>query len=346
MDPSAGTGDDQRPLLMQLGLRRGLAEGIEIAVLGFLPGALSGFQITALIFFLNPHLEFSATPVIRGCFVYGSILGGVSLALHLPLTWARLVRARRALPWGLTVALGLAAASDWAHASLYAYYLPPGINLRLLKAAVLLSVAALIGFYTALAHRPQGRPYGWRSRLLYAFLTFGSIYVVLERRDAFSETLSPIEPRPTTVDKRQRPLLLVVGLEGATLDAILPLVERGRLPFFAKMLKDGAHGRLTPLNPPLRATLWTTLGTGKYPYQHGIVSREVFNAGFLTPGATFSLLPVGVDFTDWGTFGPSRPLMPPTNARSTSGTCCFAWGCQQPSSAGLSPSQRLYRQLF
>lgn len=308
VDPPAGNAGDQRVPLARLGLPQHLISTLEIATAGFLPGALAGFQVTALLFFLNPHLELSTAPVLRGCLVYGLLLGGLSLALHLPFTWGRPRRARRALPWGLTLALALAAASDWAHASLYAYYLPPGINQRLLKAAVWLSVAALIGFYTALAHRPQGRPYGWRSRFLYAFLTLASAYVVIERRDAFSADLSSDEPRPTTVDSRQRPLLLVVGLEGATLDAILPLVERGRLPFFAKMLNEGAHGRLSSLNPPLRATLWTTLATGKYPYQHGIVSREIYNAGFLAPGATYSLLPVGVDFTDWGTFGRSRPF--------------------------------------
>lgn len=260
------------------------------------------------------------------------------------------------MPWGLTLALALAAASDWAHASLYAYYLPPGINQRLLKAAIWLSIAAVIGFYTALAHRPQGRPYGWRSRLLFLFLTLASIYVVLERREAFSAKPSPAEPRTTTVDKRQRPLLLVVGIEGATLDAILPLVERGRLPFFAKMLDEGAHGRLTALDPPLRATLWTTLGTGKYPYQHGIVSREIYSADFLASGATFSLLPAGVDFTTWGTFGRSRPFNG-TDKRALdiwhvlyrlgAPTAVIGWPLTEPASASASflISERFFDSL-
>jgi len=284
---------------------------VEIVAAALLPGLLAGMQITGLLFFLNPHLEFSAEGVLRGFLLYGGLLGALSLLLHLPFTWGRPERARRALPWSLTVVLAASALGDWVHASLYAYYLPPGMNRRLLKAAVLLSVGAVVGFYTTLAHRPHGRPYGLRSRLLYAFLIFGSIYVVLERREAFEATPPADEPRPTTVVGRSRPQILVVGLEGATLDAILPLAQSGRLPFFARMLEEGAHGRLSTLEPPLRETIWTTLGTGKYPYQHGIVGHESYTMPPLGPEAILTLLPKmpkGLEFKRWGTFGESRRL--------------------------------------
>ena len=52
----------------------------------------------------------------------------------------------------LTVALAGSALLDWTHASYYAYYLPPGINERLIKTALWLSLGALISFYTALLH--------------------------------------------------------------------------------------------------------------------------------------------------------------------------------------------------
>jgi hypothetical protein len=97
--------------------------------------------------------------------------------------------------------------------------------------------------------------------------------------------------------------LIVIALEGATLDAVLPLAEEGRLPFLATLMRDGASGRLEGFKPYRRAALWTSLATGKHPYRHGIVGQEIFPASFLGPGAQLRLTPTGVGFRAWGTFG-------------------------------------------
>ena len=130
-----------------------------LAVLGggFAPGALAGAQLAGLIFFLNPRLPFAFGPVLRGCLVYGALVGLASLALHLPFTWGRPRRARRALPWSLTAALAASALLDWTQRYYYAYYLPPGINDRLIKTALWLSLGTLIAFYTALLHTLHSR---------------------------------------------------------------------------------------------------------------------------------------------------------------------------------------------
>lgn len=109
---------------------------LDVVAGGFLPGALAGIHLAGLIFFLNPGLPFAPGPVLSGVLVYGSLLGAASLLLHLPWTGGRPGRARRALPWGITVALAVAALLDGTHASYYAYFLPPGINDRLIKTAL------------------------------------------------------------------------------------------------------------------------------------------------------------------------------------------------------------------
>ncbi len=269
---------------------------------GLIPGVLVGTHLAGLIFFLNPRLPFSPLPVLRGVFVYSALLGLASLALHLPFTGRRPWRARRVLPWGLTVALAAAAALDWTHASHYAYYLPPGINERLIKTALWLSLAALISFYTALLHSLQRRRYGLRSRTCYVLLAVLSVYAMVERREAFQPQPGPA-PRPAAVEAGQRPRLLVIGLDTATLDAILPLASQGRLPFLGNVLREGAYGRLESISPPRPEALWTTLATGKYPYKHAVIGGNVYPVDFIAPGAGLRLRPTGVNFRLWGTLG-------------------------------------------
>lgn len=233
-----------------------------VGVAGIAPGALAGAHLAGLIFFLNPGLPFRPVPVLRGALIYGGILGLAGLLLLLPFTWGRPRRALRWLPGSLTISLALSAVLDGTHASHYAWYLPAGINDRLIRTALWLALAALIFFYTVLLHALHRRPYGLRSRAGLTALALLSVYAMLERREAFQPRTETVS-RPTLAEDRQRPRLLMVGLDSATLDAVLPLAGQGRLPFFDSLLRRGAYGRLETLSPPHRDALWMTLATGK-----------------------------------------------------------------------------------
>ncbi len=269
--------------------------------LAALPGIAASGLLVGLIFFLNPALPFTPATVARGLALYGLLLGGAS-ALLLGLAF-RLepCRVARALPWLLTAVLAAGALTAWVHASRYSYFLPPGIGTRLIKAAVLVSLAALAAFYTALLHALHGRPYGWRSRWGLALFALVAVYFMLERREAFAPRPAAA-PLPATIDPFERPRLYVLGLEGATLDAILPLAEQGQLPFFATLLAEGAHGRLASVPPIVTAASWTTLATGKLPFRHGVVGRGRTPTP-IAPGGELALLPRGLAFERWGTLG-------------------------------------------
>jgi hypothetical protein len=122
---------------------------------------------------------------------------------------------------------------------------------------------------------------------------------MVERREAFRPRPTPT-PRPMAVEPGQRPQLWVVGLETATLDAILPLAGQGRLPFLAGVLEQGAYGRLESFSPPWREAVWTTLATGKYPFKHGIKGQRSYPADWLSPGSELILPPIGISFRKWG----------------------------------------------
>ncbi len=275
---------------------------IDTVAAGLAPGFLLGVHLAGLIFFLNPHLPFSVGPVLRASLVYGGMLGLAGLAVHLPFTWGRPRRAKRSLPWTLTLALAAAAWLAASHASVYAFYLPSGINDRLVRAAAWLALAALITFYTALLHSLHRRRYGWRSRYGLGLLAALSVYATIERREAFRPRPAPVH-RPAVVESGARPRLLVVGLDSATMDAILPLASKGRLPFLSTMQEQGAYGRLESLQPTWREALWITLATGKNPHKHGVSGGKVYDATWLGapgPGRELRLLPVGIRFRHWG----------------------------------------------
>jgi hypothetical protein len=282
---------------------------------GFAPGALLGVHIAGLLFFLNPGLPFTPGPVARGILVYAALLGTASLVLHLPWTLGRWRRARRWLPWALTLALDAAAALDGTHASHFAYFLPSGINDRLIRTALWLSLGALIAFYTALLHTLSRRRYGWRSRYGFVLITALSVYAMVERRESFRPRPRPA-PRPAAVETGLRPQLLVVGLDTATLDAVLPLAGQGRLPFLGAMLQGGAYGRLESISPPRRDALWISLATGKYPSKHGVTGGRIYPSDWIAPGSELRLLPEGISFPQWGTLGraPRTPRVYPREA--------------------------------
>lgn len=64
---------------------------------------------------------------------------------------------------------------------------------------------------------------------------------------------------------------IVLGLDGATFDVLLPRVERGEMPNLAALLKEGVWGGLQSTIPPFSAQAWVSLATGKNQAKHGVV---------------------------------------------------------------------------
>ncbi len=83
--------------------------------------------------------------------------------------------------------------------------------------------------------------------------------------------------------------VLVVGLDGGTLDLIEPLIAEGKLPNLAKMMARGVHGKLYSTIPPLSPTAWTSFSTGKNPGKHGIYDFSKRKIGSYDYSPTTSL---------------------------------------------------------
>jgi len=70
---------------------------------------------------------------------------------------------------------------------------------------------------------------------------------------------------------------ILLGIDGATLDLLLPWAEQGKLPNLSRVLAEGAHGTLSSTLPPYSAQAWVSMMTGKGPGKHGVL--DFFEAG-------------------------------------------------------------------
>jgi predicted AlkP superfamily phosphohydrolase/phosphomutase len=78
--------------------------------------------------------------------------------------------------------------------------------------------------------------------------------------------------------------LLILGIDGATFDLVLPWVKEGHLPNLARLMEEGVHSTLDSTLPPVTSPAWPTFMTGCNPGKHGVFD-------FIQPsGADFSLV--------------------------------------------------------
>ena len=68
-----------------------------------------------------------------------------------------------------------------------------------------------------------------------------------------------------------RKTLILAGWDGADWLIARPLMDKGRMPQLAQIVRNGCSGPVESLPPFLSPMLWTTISTGKHPAEHGIV---------------------------------------------------------------------------
>jgi predicted AlkP superfamily phosphohydrolase/phosphomutase len=81
----------------------------------------------------------------------------------------------------------------------------------------------------------------------------------------------------------RQPKVLVVGLDAATFDLILPWVEAGVLPTLRRLISEGVHARLRSTLPALTPPGWTSAATGRNPGKHNVFNFYRGRAGGLQP---------------------------------------------------------------
>jgi len=71
--------------------------------------------------------------------------------------------------------------------------------------------------------------------------------------------------------------VLVVGIDGGTMDLVLPWAKEGKLPHIGRLIREGVAGELKSIIPPLTGPAWASFMTGVNPGKHGVFD-------FMKPG--------------------------------------------------------------
>jgi predicted AlkP superfamily phosphohydrolase/phosphomutase len=67
----------------------------------------------------------------------------------------------------------------------------------------------------------------------------------------------------------------LIGVDGATWRVLEPMLERGELPHFARLIAEGVRGPLRSQKPLESPPVWTTIATGVSRERHGVVSMQI-----------------------------------------------------------------------
>jgi Type I phosphodiesterase / nucleotide pyrophosphatase len=263
-------------------------------------GALLSAYLTALVLHLNPAFPLrpsAVLPLALALFLaYGVNLAVVFYALVvlrqllatevLSPGWLSV----RLLSWICTMAAGVAAVIMWLNVSAFGLELDPPTVSHLTAAAIMVSGSAVVFLLIALAH--LGRRGGGTSAVLLVMMMVLSIAAPLGARGRGVE--SPISARPTVpVSALQvtasTSRVIVLTLDGASLDVISPAVAEGRLPNFGRILDRGAVLHLATLRPTQPEPVWSAVATGRAPAQNGIRAAALYQVRGGDP--QLSLLP-------------------------------------------------------
>lgn len=71
-------------------------------------------------------------------------------------------------------------------------------------------------------------------------------------------------------EKKDKPVVVILGIDGASWELIDPLIAKGRLPLFKWLKEKYAWGYLRTSTPAKSPIIWTSIATGKTQAKHGI----------------------------------------------------------------------------
>ena len=267
-----------------------------------LAGGLAASYVAALVLHLNPGLRLddaAAWPLLTAVtLAYGIHLAVLFYAIgaaHQLLSadglspgWVSF----RLLAWFFAAASTAAAALMWHNLRSFSAALDPEATERFFFAAVAMTgaaaAAAVLGVFR-LASGPPGRIAAWA----FAVVVLASLGLPLAARGlgrpAAASDAQPFPDWPIFAAGAPAGQVVLLAVDGASLDVISPAVADGRLPNFARLVDQGASMHLATLRPTQPGPVWTAVATGKLPWRNGVRSAATYRSA--TGSAAIDLLP-------------------------------------------------------
>src|SRR5262245_41156471 len=185
----------------------------------------------------------------------------------------------RVLSWLCTIAATGGATVMWLNLNGFGPVLDTSTTARMSVGASLVSVAAFVFLSIGLAH--LGRRGGRMSATILSITMLASVAAPLLARGAGRSVPAPARPAmpsPELDREREGARVTMVMLDGASLDAISPLVAAGRLPNIGRIFDQGAVLHLATLRPTQAEPAWRPVAPGRLPMHHGIRSAVLYRA--------------------------------------------------------------------
>jgi len=242
-------------------------------------GLLAAAYFTQLLLLLNPEVPLRAAGPVLTVIVlsYGLHITVVSYALYVlrrlmlvepsPPGWISL----RLMTWSAAVLSGTAAVIIWLHVSGLRTALDPRAVPPLGQAVIAFAIATFVFLVLGLAQNAADQRRRTVVGILFTVATTLSIVGPLWIRGKGLEPMTSV-PAPAIVTALpvEHPRVVLLCLDGASLDVISPAVAAGRLPNFGRILDAGASMHLATTRPTQPEPVWASIMTGMWPSRHGV----------------------------------------------------------------------------
>jgi predicted AlkP superfamily phosphohydrolase/phosphomutase len=185
------------------------------------------------------------------------------------------------LAWLSASAAAVAATLMWLNLRGFPTVLDESAARRFAFGAGATTAAAVVLLGIAIAHYSSRRHGSRVGAALLGIAITGSLALPIAARGVGGEP--PLGARRVTLTEppgRQTPRVVVLLLDGASLEYVWPRVAAARLPNFGRVLDNGASMDLATIRPTQPDPVWAAVATGMYPAKNGVRSA----ASYFAPG--------------------------------------------------------------
>jgi len=256
-----------------------------------LAGALGAAYLTVLVLQLNPHVPLLSSTVWWWYITLGALYGvHLAVLFYVAMVLREFVTldmfspgwvSVRLLAWLSSITAAVAALLMWLNVRGLPAVLDEAANRRFAVGAGATTASAVVLLGIAIAHYSFGRRGSRVGATLLMIAITGSLALPLAARGRGGEPPAPPirETMSAATPNTSVPHVVLLMLDGASLEFVWPRAAEGRLPNFGRLLDSGASLDLATIRPTQPDPVWAAVATGMYPAKNGVRSATSYYAG-------------------------------------------------------------------